>query len=120
MEPALRDAESFRAAASTLGLDRRIKILPLPAAIPTELSTGAIQGMVRLRDLTALTALRGGRATDLPRPAAGKGHADTLVRGRSEPATEPDLVLALDTIESGYHEGLYRPELPFFEDRGPG
>lgn len=49
---------------------------------------------------------------------AGKNDIETLVSGRIEPASEPDLVIALDTIETGYHQGHYRPELPFFEDSG--
>ncbi len=254
----------FRAAASTSELDRAVKIVPLPEAIPEDLSAAAIAGMERLRALGHLSALRGARATDLPRPEAGRlaslvraeapalfelvervegalgrgplfvralkldiarasttatsedpgafnlhfdaeksslaeypdpvfqfylnagrlerqfrifpiergtmlaelpeseratvtlealldryldgktalletipvesgclavfdgrrfahdaGKSDiaALLGGRFEPAAEPDLVLTLDTVETGYHRGLYRPELPFFEDR---
>ncbi len=46
---------------------------------------------------------------------AGKG---ALLGGRFEPSQEPDFVLALDTVTTGYHAGHYRPELPFFEDTG--
>ncbi len=49
---------------------------------------------------------------------AGKADVESLAAGRFEPSSEPDLVIALDTIETGYHHGLYRPDLAFFEDSG--
>jgi len=264
-KPAPADPTAFQAAATTLDLDRVVKVVPLTTPIPPGLSSAAILGMERLRDLGVLTALRGGRATDLPRPSggrlakdvrsdapglielvehiegglsgshlfvrsikldrarvsttapssdpaaanlhfdaersslaeysepvfqfylnagrlerqfrilpvlredllagfgasdrrtipfetllehylarhppifetipiesgalaifdgrqfahdAGKADVEALAAGRFEPSSEPDLVIALDTVETGYHQGLYRPELPFFEDCG--
>ena len=49
---------------------------------------------------------------------AGKADVEALIADRFEPSSEPDLVIALDTVETGYHQGLYRPELPFFQDSG--
>lgn len=263
--PRPADGPSFVDAAATAGLDRAVKVVQLPVTLPGALLDEALLGMERLRDRGALSALRGGRATDLPRPVAaetaeqarveapalvdlvaeveavlaggplfvralklddarasttapepartatnfhfdaekssladypdpvfqfylnagrlerqfrilpfdretvlgcvgrteraelpleeilrrflsegpapvetipvasgslavfdgrrfahdaGKADVDALLAGRFEPAAEPDFVIALDTAETGYHEGYYRPELPFFEDRG--
>lgn len=264
-EPPLEDRAAWQAAATPRDLDRTVKVVPLGEPIPRAVTRFAIQGMERLRDLGALTALRGRRPTDLARPAAGrmgrkirryapglielvehleeilggsslfiraikldfarasttaasndlaaanlhfdaeksslseysepvfqfylnagqlerqfrilpvlredllaefaederhelpleallarhlalqpptlevipvesgalaifdgrrfahdagKCDPDALARGRFAPSPEPDLVVALDTIETGYHRGLYRPEVPFLEDRG--
>ena len=264
-EPAPTDPTGFQAAATTEDLDRLVKVVPLTAPISAGLSSAAILGMERLRDLGQLTALRGDRPTDLPRPRgglfatdvrqhapalielietietelsgsplfvrsikldrarasttapssnpaatnlhfdaersslaeyaepvfqfylnagrlerqfrilpvlrkdlladfgasdqrslplegllesylarhppifetipiesgvlaifdgrqfahdAGKADVEALIADRFEPSSEPDLVIALDTVETGYHQGLYRPELPFFEDSG--
>ena len=49
---------------------------------------------------------------------AGKAAPTALLDSRFEPSPEPDFVLALDTVTTGYHVGHYHPELPFFEDTG--
>jgi hypothetical protein len=264
-EPPLPDRVAWHQAAHPWDLERAVKVLPLPEPIPRAISAFAIRGMESLRDLGVLSALRGGRRTDLARPAAGRmareirrhapglielvehleailagsdlfvrsikldaarasttapssdpkasnlhfdaeksslaeysepiwqfylnagqlerqfrilpivreglfaefsdaerstlplrtllerhlathrpvletvpiesgalaifdgrrfahdaGKSDpkALARGRFEPSSEPDLVVALDTVETGYHQGLYRPERSFLEDRG--
>ncbi len=49
---------------------------------------------------------------------AGKADMEALAAGRFQPASEPDLVLALDTVRTDYHEGYYYPELPLLDDPG--
>jgi len=49
---------------------------------------------------------------------AGKGDPTALAQGTFRPVQEPDLVLALDTKATGYHEGFYDPELGLLEDGG--
>ncbi|MFQ5528576.1 MAG: hypothetical protein ACE5GX_20260 [Thermoanaerobaculia bacterium] len=95
--PAPADAAGFLRSASLEDLDRKVKILPLPDPIPAALSAEAIRGMERLRELDKLTALRGGRATDLPRPAAGR-LADLI---RSHAPALIDLVEQVERILAG-------------------
>ncbi|MEA2574046.1 MAG: hypothetical protein QOH93_1344, partial [Chloroflexia bacterium] len=41
---------------------------------------------------------------------AGKGQIGPLAWGRFVPTSEPDFIIALDTVKTGYHEGYYFPE----------
>lgn len=49
---------------------------------------------------------------------AGKGQLGALARGRFVPTREPDFIIALDTIKTGYHHGLYFPEHSILDDTG--
>ncbi|MDQ5824650.1 MAG: hypothetical protein M3441_10640 [Chloroflexota bacterium] len=49
---------------------------------------------------------------------AGKGRISALARGRFVPTSEPDFIIALDTVKTGYHEGYYFPEQSILEDEG--
>jgi hypothetical protein len=49
---------------------------------------------------------------------AGKGRISALVRGEFVPTREPDFIIALDTVKTGYHEGYYFPEESILEDAG--
>ncbi|HKB88787.1 MAG TPA: hypothetical protein VKC53_04010 [Patescibacteria group bacterium] len=49
---------------------------------------------------------------------AGKGMIKPLLKGEFRPSHEPDLILALDTVKTGYHVGNYDPEKSILEDPG--
>jgi hypothetical protein len=49
---------------------------------------------------------------------AGKGRISALAHGRFVPTREPDFIIALDTVKTGYHEGYYFPEQSILEDAG--
>lgn len=49
---------------------------------------------------------------------AGKGRLRTLKSGDFEPSNEPDLLLAFDTVKTGYHIGYYDPTKSILEDPG--
>jgi hypothetical protein len=49
---------------------------------------------------------------------AGKGRISALVRGEFVPAREPDFIIALDTVKTGYHKGYYFPEQSVLDDAG--
>lgn len=48
----------------------------------------------------------------------GKGRISDLEQGRFVPTEEPDLVLTLDTVKTGFHVGNYFPEKSFLDDPG--
>ena len=84
--------------ANESNLDRVVKIVPLPVCIPGRLSSGAIKDLRRLRDAGVLTALRGGRRTDLARPL--RADARALVRAEC-----PSLVALIGRVEAAIAGG---------------
>jgi hypothetical protein len=61
-------AVHFQLYANEHHLDTIVKVIPIPAVIPADLSEAAIDDMRSLRERGLLESLRGGRYTDLPRP----------------------------------------------------
>lgn len=79
-------------------LDSVVKVVPLPVCLSGRLSRGAMADLRRLRDAGALSALRGGRPTDLARPL----RADTRAKIKAEC---PALVGLIGKVEAAITGG---------------
>jgi hypothetical protein len=79
--------------ANEVGIENSVKVVPLPVRIPAELSAGAITEMQQLGETGVLTALRGGRRTDLPRPLPAEVR-EQVIEG------SPHLVELITRVES--------------------
>jgi hypothetical protein len=91
--PDVLDRSAFLAHANETGLDRSVKVVPLPLCIPRWLSRAVISEMAELRRAEVLTVLRGGRRTDLARPLAPEARAHVL-------AHAPNVVRLIERVEA--------------------
>ncbi|MGE3911996.1 MAG: hypothetical protein AB7K36_21735, partial [Chloroflexota bacterium] len=92
------DRSVFLAHANEQGLERQVKVVPLPVCIPRRLSQAVIREMAALRRDRILTELRGGRLTDLARPLAPAARAHVL-------AHAPSVVRLIERIEHALGDG---------------
>jgi len=97
-QPDVLDRSAFLAHANEIGLDRSVKVVPLPLCIPRWLSQAVINEMAELRRAEVLTVLRGGRRTDLARPLAPDARAHVL-------AHAPSVVELIQRVEEALGDG---------------